>query len=125
MSSQVLGQRQLNRALLARQLLLERAPLPIEQAIEHLVGMQGQLPTAPYVGLWTRLEDFRFETLSELLVERRVARLALMRGTIHLVTAKDAHRLRPLLEPVLERGFKSSQFGKLLPGLDLDPVIAA
>jgi hypothetical protein len=117
--------RQLNRALLARQLLLERASLTIEQAIEHLVGMQAQAPTAPYVGLWTRISDFRFESLSELIGQRRVARLALMRSTIHLVTSDDAHRLRPLLAPVLERGFASSQFGKQVADLDVAELVAA
>jgi hypothetical protein len=125
MSSQFIGQRQLNRALLARQLLLARARLTPEQAIEHLVGMQAQSPTSPYVGLWTRLEDFRFDSLAQMLGDRRVVRLVLMRSTIHLVTADDAHGLRPLLGSVLERGFTSSQFGKLLSGLDLDPVVTA
>ena len=125
MNSQVLSQRQLNRAFLARQLLLERAPLSCEQAIEHLVGMQAQAPTAPYVGLWSRVEGFRFEDLAGLYDQRRVTRLSMMRSTIHLVTAADAHRLRPLLDPTMVRGFKSSQFGKLLRGLDLDPVVDA
>jgi hypothetical protein len=125
MSSQFIGQRQLNRALLARQLLLARARLTTEQAIEHLVGMQAQSPTSPYVGLWTRVDDFRFESLAQMLGDRRVVRLVLMRNTIHLVTADDAYRLRPLLAPLLERGFKSSPFGTLLSGLDLDPVVAA
>ncbi|MGH9097731.1 MAG: winged helix DNA-binding domain-containing protein, partial [Acidimicrobiales bacterium] len=125
MSPPVLSQRQLNRAFLARQLLLERAKLTCEQAIEHLVGMQAQAPTAPYVGLWSRLDGFRFEDLSSLYDSHRVTRLAMMRSTIHLVTAGDAHRLRPLLEPVMVRGFKSSPWAKRLRGLDLDPVIAA
>lgn len=125
MSNQVLTRRQLNRAFLARQLLLERAHLTCEQAIEHLVGMQAQAPTAPYVGLWSRVDGFRFDDLASLYDERRVTRLSMMRSTIHLVTADDAHRLRPVLDPAMIRGFKSSQFGKLLRGLDLDPVIAA
>jgi hypothetical protein len=124
-SSQVLSHRQLNRAFLARQLLLERAPLTCEQAIEHLVGMQAQAPTAPYVGLWSRVDGFRFDDLASLYDTRRVTRLSMMRSTIHLVTAGDAHRLRPLLDPAMVRGFTSSQWGKLLRGLDLDPVIAA
>ena len=125
MSSQVLTQRQLNRAFLARQLLLERAQLTCEQAIEHLVGMQAQAPTAPHVGLWSRLDGFRFEDLASLYNDRRVTRLSMMRSTIHLVTAGDAQRLRPLLDPAMVRGFTSSQWGKLLRGLDLDPVVAA
>jgi hypothetical protein len=124
-STPVLSQRQLNRAFLARQLLLERAELTCEQVIEHLVGMQAQAPTAPYVGLWSRLDGFRFEDLASLYDNRRVTRLAMMRSTIHLVTAGDAHRLRPLLDPAMVRGFMSSQWGKRLRGLDLDPVVAA
>ena len=125
MSRQVLSQRQLNRAFLARQLLLERAQVTCEEAIEHLVGMQAQAPTAPYVGLWSRVDGFGFDDLATPYDDRRVTRLSMMRSTIHLVTAADAHRLRPLLDPTMARGFKSSQWGKLLRGLDLDPVIAA
>jgi hypothetical protein len=124
-SSPVLSQRQLNRAFLARQLLLDRAQLTCEEAIEHLVGMQAQAPNAPYVGLWSRIDGFRFADLASLYDDRRVTRLSMMRSTIHLVTSDDAHRLRPLLDPTMARGFKSSQWGKLLRGLDLDPVIAA
>jgi hypothetical protein len=123
-NTRVLSQRQLNRAFLARQLLLERARLTCEQAIEHLVGMQAQAPTAPYVGLWSRLDGFRFEDLARLYDDRRVTRLAMMRSTIHLVTAGDARRFRPLLDPAMVRGFTSSPWGKLLRGLDLDPVVA-
>jgi hypothetical protein len=125
MSAPVLSQQQLNRALLARQLLLERAQLTSAEAIEHLVGMQAQSPNSPYVGLWTRVDGFRFEGLSELVAQRQVARLALMRSTIHLVTAADAHRLRTLVAPVLQQGFHSSQFAKLLTGLEVELVVAA
>src|SRR5258708_39835861 len=88
-SSEVLSQRARNRALLARQILLQRATLPAADAIEHLVGTQAQAPLAPYVGLWTRLADFRTEELARLSSERRAVRAALMRRTVHLVTARD------------------------------------
>jgi hypothetical protein len=124
-SAQRISRRALNRALLARQLLLERAPLTAEQAIEHLVGMQAQAPNPPYIGLWTRLVGFDFAELAQLVRDRRVARLALMRSTIHLVTASDAHRLRALLQPMVEQRFRSSAHAKLLAGLQLEPVVAA
>ena len=95
--------RALNRATLARQLLLERSGMSIPAAIEHLVGLQAQTPHTAYTGLWSRLAGFRPERLSELIVDRRIVRLALMRGTIHMVTARDAWGLRPLIQPVLDR----------------------
>jgi hypothetical protein len=125
MSAQRISRRELNRALLARQLLLQRAPLTAEQAIEHLVGMQAQAPNPPYIGLWTRLVGFDFGELAQLVRDRRVARLALMRSTIHVVSAPDAHRLRALLQPMVEQRFRSSAHAKLLAGLELEPVVAA
>jgi hypothetical protein len=122
----VLGRRRLNRALLARQMLLERTAMPAIDAIRHLVGMQAQSPLAPYVGLWSRLVDFSAEELVRLIEERDAVRMPLMRTTLHLVTAADALRIRPLLQPVLERGlFTGSPFGRKLAGIDLDAVLAA
>ncbi|SFS57355.1 winged helix DNA-binding domain-containing protein [Paenibacillus sp. BC26] len=113
----VLGKRALNRALLARQQLLKRVDLPALDAIEQLVGLQAQAPHSPYYGLWARLEGFRQEELSRLIQERQVVRLALMRSTLHLVSARDALKLRPALQPVLTRGLQGS-FGKSLVGID-------
>jgi Winged helix DNA-binding domain len=118
-----IGLRALNRATLARQLLLERSTMSIAAAIEHLVGLQAQTPHTAYTGLWARLEAFEPEALSELIVGRRVVRLALMRGTIHMVTARDAWDLRPLVQLVLDR-VQKGQFGKRLVGVDLDAVVA-
>ncbi len=116
----VLDVRALNRALLARQQLLARQPLAPSEVIERLVGLQAQAPAAPYVGLWTRLRDFRPEALSELLVERRAVRIALMRGTVHLVTARDALTLRPLVQPIFDRDLRvNSTYAAGLAGLDL------
>ncbi|WP_248924550.1 winged helix DNA-binding domain-containing protein [Paenibacillus hamazuiensis] len=120
----VLESRALNRALLARQLLLSRAKLSALEAIEHLLGLQAQSPYAPYFGLWTRLDCFRHEELSELILSKRAVRLALMRSTLHLVSASDGLSLRPWLQPALERGL-SGAYGKRTAGLDLDAVAAA
>ncbi|WP_131741363.1 winged helix DNA-binding domain-containing protein [Actinomadura roseirufa] len=119
----VLGRRELNRALLARQMLLRRRAMPALDAIEHLVGMQSQAPNPPYVGLWSRLEDFAFEELAELTTGRRVVRIAVMRGTIHLVSARDARVLRPLTQPVLDAALRTGR-GAALAGSDLAGVAA-
>ena len=81
--------RELNRATLARQLLLERRRLSVLAAIERLVGMQAQWPPAPYVGLWSRLRDFRRATLERAILRGDVVKPTVMRGTLHLVTARD------------------------------------
>jgi hypothetical protein len=120
----VLDRRALNRALLARQWLLERRKASAVEAIEHLIGLQAQAPNPPYYGLWSRLEDFHTDELAALIAERRVVRIALMRSTIHLVTARDSLTLRPLLQPVAERGFRGA-YGRFLEGLDLAEIAAA
>lgn len=118
--SDVLTRRQLNRATLARQLLLERAERSVTDTLEALVGMQAQVPRDPYTGLWSRLEGFQPEHLAGPIADRGAVRAPLMRATIHLVTARDCLLLRPLMDPVSERTFRSgSPFGKRLPGVDL------
>src|SRR5258708_581136 len=82
-----MSMRAVNRATLARQMLLERATGPALDAIEHLVGLQGQAPLAPYVGLWTRLEGFEAAELAGLLTSRQAVRAPLMRVTVHLTSA--------------------------------------
>ena len=85
----VLSPRELNRATLARQLLLERARLPVGKALERVAGMQAQWAPAPYVGLWSRLTGFRRATLERAILRGDVVKPTVMRGTLHLVTARD------------------------------------
>ncbi|HSI97341.1 MAG TPA: winged helix DNA-binding domain-containing protein [Gaiellaceae bacterium] len=84
-----LSPRELNRATLARQLLLRRARLPVPRAIERTGGLQAQWPPSPYLALWTRLEGFRREQLVRAVERRRVVKATLMRTTLHLVSAED------------------------------------
>ena len=85
----VLTDRELNRALLARQLLLERLRLPVARAVERLCAIQAQYSPSPYIALWTRLVDFRKEALTRALERRQVVRTTLMRITLHIVSARD------------------------------------
>ena len=147
-SADVLSLRALNRALLDRQSLLRPSPLPaaepggatrtefaegaargdraerVIEMIEHLTGLQAQAPFPPYYGLWSRLAGFRPDDLADLLVSRRVVRIALMRGTIHLVSARDGLTLRPVLQPVLDRALHAA-YSRRLTGVDHAAVAAA
>ena len=84
-----LSDRELNRALLARQFLLKRATLAPATAVQRLAGLQAQWAPAPYVGLWSRLAKFTIADLERALAARTVVKATLMRGTLHLVSAKD------------------------------------
>jgi hypothetical protein len=97
----VLSLRDLNRATLARQLLLSRAKLPVPQAVEQVAGLQAQLARAPFVGLWSRLQDFSSEALLAALRKKTVVRATSMRGTLHLMSAKDYLRFRTALRPAI------------------------
>jgi Winged helix DNA-binding domain len=88
-TERVLSQRELNRATLARQLLLKRARLPAVSALERVAGMQSQLAATAYVGLWTRLEGFRPPSLDRALLGGKATRGLLMRGTVHTASAAD------------------------------------
>lgn len=118
----VLGTRALNRATLARQLLLARAAMPAEDAVTHLLGLQAQSVKPPYYQLWSRLEDFDPEELSGLMDSRAVVRIVSMRSTIHTHTADDALTLRPLVQAARDRELK--MFRKGLDGVDLDRLAA-
>jgi hypothetical protein len=122
----VLGPRELNRATLERQMLLRRRKLSAVEAIEHLVSMQAQAPAPPYVGLWTRLEDFHPDELARLILERRAVRIALMRNTVHLASARDCLALRPLMQPVFDRTLYSTRANRAhLEGIDIEALVAA
>jgi hypothetical protein len=122
---EVLSLRALNRATLARQMLLERRKLSATQAVERLAGLQAQAPNPPYIGLWSRIDGFRREQLTEALRKRRIVRMSTLRATLHLMTAQDALAWRPLLEPVHQRGLLGSTHKKELEGLDRAAVITA
>ncbi|HEX2054151.1 MAG TPA: winged helix DNA-binding domain-containing protein [Actinomycetota bacterium] len=124
-SAKILNARALNRATLARQLLLNRNVVTAEKVIEHLVGLQAQVPSDPYITLWSRIDNFDPQELSELLLSARAVRCGLMRGTIHLVTARDCVGLRPLMQPIYDRvyGKGRTMGGKL--GDDKEAVTAA
>lgn len=96
--------RELNRATLARQLLLERAEMSVVDAVQRLCGLQAQEPKPPFIGLWTRVAGFRETDLQQALNDRTVVRATLMRGTLHLATATDYATFRAPLQPVLSRG---------------------
>jgi hypothetical protein len=124
-SADVLSQRALNRATLERQLLLRRSELSVLDAVVHLVGLQAQVPLNPYTALWSRLAGFRPEALADLLLDRQVVRIAVMRATIHLVSADDCLLLRPLLQPVLDGELaRHRDFAPALEGVDVDAVLA-
>ena len=122
-SKRVLTKRELNRALLERQMLQRRHEVPAEAVIERLVGMQAQVPHDPYIALWSRIDGFQTTELASLFEQRRVVRAGLMRGTIHLVTARDCLYLRPVTRPVMDRMFFSgSPYGRKLRGIDIEKV---
>ena len=120
----VLDTRALNRATLARQLLLDRADLPVLDAVAHLGGLQAQEPQEPFVGLWSRLRAFDPAVLSDLLSGRSVVRTHLMRRTVHLLTAEDVLAWRARHGAMLRQRVLGVYRGEL-DGVDLDELAAA
>ena len=113
----VLSQRALGRATLARQLLLERTPITPLAAIEQLAGMQAQVPRPPFVGLWSRVPGFERAALHRLVHDRHAVRATMMRGTIHLVSAADFVVMRAALAPMLSMGMRR------IAGVDVPAVV--
>jgi DNA glycosylase AlkZ-like len=112
----VLTVRELNRAVLARQLLLERGRLAPTAVIERLVGLQAQWPSSPYIGIWTRTTSFRRAALERLLARGDVVKATVMRQTLHLVTPRDYALIRAAMS---ETNFpwESELAGRLAPSV--------
>jgi hypothetical protein len=96
----------------------------VAATLEHLVGLQAQVPRVPHLALWDRLAGYDPAELDGLMTSRAVVRTQLMRTTIHTVTAADALALRPLLQPVLDRTFSGTAWGQRLRGQDVAAVVA-
>jgi DNA glycosylase AlkZ-like len=127
-AERVLTQRELGRATLARQLLLDRKRLSSTAVIERLVGMQAQWPSAPYVGIWTRTTSFRREALERELARGAVLKATAMRQTLHLVTRRDYGLLRAAMSEMISRG-ESARAKSLAPSVralaEAGPVASA
>lgn len=108
MSEAGLTRRELNRATLARQLLLRRERVGVVQAVERLAGLQAQEPAAPFVALWSRLDGFAARELGAALAGGEIVKATLMRGTLHLVSADDWAYLQPALAAGLARRAKAT-----------------
>lgn len=121
----VLSLRSLNRATLERQLLHERVRMPVVEAVQHLLGLQAQVPMVPYTAVWSRLAEFEPEQLARPLRDRVLVRAALMRSTVHLVTAADAVALRPRMHVALARAYGSTTWAKQLKEADTEAILAA
>ncbi|QXJ26036.1 winged helix DNA-binding domain-containing protein [Actinomadura graeca] len=118
-----LSVRALNRATLARQLLLSREPVPITDAVARLCGMQAQEPKPPFLGLWTRVAGFQVSDLHSAVHDRSLVRATMMRATLHLVTADDYTAFRTAMQPTLDGAMRV--LGDRAKGLDLSRVVPA
>ncbi|HEX6263600.1 MAG TPA: winged helix DNA-binding domain-containing protein [Actinomycetota bacterium] len=123
MSERVLSTRALNRALLARQRLLERARAPLPRALEQVGGIQAQYAPSMYVGLWSRLEGFSRDALTRALERRTVVQATVMRATIHLVSARDYPVLTEGVRRQRRASWLRAQPGRL-DGVDMERAAA-
>ena len=124
MPEKALSRRALNRATLARQMLLSREKVKPATAIERLAGMQAQLARPPFIGLWSRIEGFRRDSLTRAIERREVVRATMMRGTLHLVSREDFISFRPVLQPMLSQGMKAVLRDRV-NGLNVNALVAA
>ena len=114
----------LNRATLARQMLLAREKASAVDAVHRLGGLQAQLARPPHLALWSRIEGFRREELTEAAMRRDLVRGSLMRGTLHLVTPADYQLARPQLQPMLTKSIRSV-LRERAADLDVDALVKA
>jgi hypothetical protein len=121
--SEVLDQKALNRATLARQMLLAREKVAPLRALERLAGLQAQVPRPPFLALWSRVQGFVPEALSRLAHDRKVVRATMMRTTLHLVSAADYVAWRPVLQPMLSAAMLAVLKDRAA-GLDVEAVVA-
>jgi hypothetical protein len=120
--SNILTLRQLNRATLARQMLLARSRTSIVDATKQLVALQAQIARPPFVALWSRVEGVKREEIVKTLLDKRLVRGTSLRGTLHLMTAADFVRYRETLQTALDRGLKV--LGARMESVQIDPALA-
>ncbi|MFB4312362.1 winged helix DNA-binding domain-containing protein [Actinomadura sp. GTD37] len=120
---ETLSVRALNRATLARQLLLAREAIPVAEAVGRLGGMQAQEPKPPFLGLWARLDGFQPSDLHAALRDRSVVRATMMRATLHLMTGADYTAFRTAIQPMLDGALRV--LGDRAKGMDLREVVPA
>ncbi|MFO0590445.1 MAG: winged helix DNA-binding domain-containing protein [Polyangiaceae bacterium] len=114
----------LNRATLARQMLLARQKASVVEAVHLLGGLQAQLARPPHIALWSRIEGFRREELTEAATRRDLVRGTLMRGTLHLVTPAEYALVRPQVQPMLTKSIRSV-LRERAAELDIDALVKA
>jgi hypothetical protein len=122
-TERVLSTRELNRALLARQLLLERSALPPTRALEQVGGLQTQYAPSAYIGLWSRLRDFPRDALTTALQRRRAVQATLLRQTIHVVSARDYPLLAEAIREPRRAWWRRVQ-RRQAEGVDMEAVAA-
>jgi hypothetical protein len=119
-----ISDRALNRATLARQMLLRREMATPVAVVERLAGMQAQLARPPFVGIWSRAQAFQAADLVKAIDRRDIVRGTLMRGTLHLVSRRDYLAFRPALQPVLTAGMQAI-LRERIRGLDIERLVRA
>ena len=116
--------REINRATLARQGLLERSSVTPAEMVERLAGVQAQEPKPPFIGLWSRIDGFEADALRAALQSGAVVRATLMRATLHLWSARDYRTLRTAVQPALDAAMASILKARG-EGIVVDDVLAA